>query len=61
MEKETIKRIMDFLQRVENKKRKEPLETRLTSSYEGHDGFGIVLGLYNNKMDRIGSITYDNI
>ena len=58
MDNTTLKRIMDFLQRVENKKRKDPLETRLTSSYEGHDGFGIVLGLYNNNMDRIGSITY---
>ena len=35
-------------------------ETRLTVSYDGHDGFGIGLGLYNNQTDRIGSITYRN-
>jgi hypothetical protein len=33
-------------------------ETRLALSYDGHDGFGIGLGLYDNNMDRIGSITY---
>lgn len=32
--------------------------TRLTISQEGFDGFGFVLGLYDESYNRIGSITY---
>lgn len=33
-------------------------ETQLTVSYDGHDDWGIGLGLHNIQKDRIGSITY---
>ena len=32
--------------------------SRLTVSQEGSDGFGYVLGLFNDKSERIGKIVY---
>ena len=37
---------------------KSQLNSRLTISQEGSDGFGYVLGLYNNNQERVGKIVF---
>lgn len=39
---------------------KKEINSRLTISQEGSDGFGYVLGLFDNKSERIGKIVYRN-